>query len=61
MRKRKLNNYLADAVYMDGNGFRQYFSCKIIAESADEAFQFLDDRAEDLGLVCLSKSVQRED
>lgn len=48
------------AVYSDGHN-KQYFGCLIYAECADDAFRYLDDRARDLGLFCLSKSVQRED
>lgn len=55
-----LKLYKCCASYSDGRN-KQHFGCLIYAECADDAFRYLDERARDLELFCLCKSVQRVD
>lgn len=55
-----LKLWTCSATYSDGRN-EQYYGCLIYAECADDAFRYLDERARDLGLFCLCKSVQRDD
>lgn len=58
-----LKLWMCSATYSDGRDgqYYQYYGCLIYAECADDAFRYLDERARDLGLFCLCKSVQRHD
>lgn len=55
-----LKLWIASATYSDGHN-KEYYGCLVYGECADDAFRYLDDRARDLGLFCLCKSVQSQD